>query len=83
MTEGNPCKQCDDAQNYECDKANNCLFGIKTISVSPVTCEYQKTWRTSHPYQTSTNPDNQIVYTSYSCTLLFCKYPERKCEVKK
>lgn len=33
---GNPCNQCDDAQKWECNKANNCLFGIKTIDVSPI-----------------------------------------------
>jgi hypothetical protein len=43
MTYGNPCNQCDDAQKHECDKANNCLFGIKTITVSPITKLHQPT----------------------------------------
>jgi len=46
-------------------------------------CEYMKRWRTTYQSQTSTNPDGQIVYNSYFCALFFCKYPGRKCEVKK
>ncbi|MDD2246382.1 MAG: hypothetical protein PHC39_04790 [Proteiniphilum sp.] len=79
----NPCNRCDDAQKYECDIANNCLMGIKTITKSPITCEYQKRWETICRSQTSTDPKDYIKYVSYSCANCFCRYPERKCEVKK
>jgi hypothetical protein len=46
-------------------------------------CEFQKNWRTTCQSQMSTNPDNQIVYNSYSCALFFCKYPGKSCEVKR
>jgi hypothetical protein len=46
-------------------------------------CEYLKRWRTTCLVGSSTNPDNEIVYNSYSCALFFCKYPGKSCEVKK
>ena len=48
----------------------------------PSICEYQKTWETICRSQTSTDPKDSIKYISYSCVNCFCRYPERKCEVK-
>jgi hypothetical protein len=49
----------------------------------PGICEYQKRWETCCRDQTSTDATQMTKHVSYSCALFFCKYPERKCEVKK
>ena len=46
-------------------------------------CEYQKRWETVCQGQATTDYKSMIKCVSYSCALFFCKYPERKCEVKK
>ena len=47
------------------------------------TCEYQRLWGTKAPFMATSDATNLVIYHSYSCVLIFCKYPERTCEVKK
>lgn len=45
-------------------------------------CEYERVWKTTC-VSNNTAGNNETIYESYSCWLFFCKYPDRKCRVKK
>jgi hypothetical protein len=46
-------------------------------------CEHQTHWETICREQSTTDPMVSKKYESYSCMLCYCRYPQRKCEVKK
>lgn len=54
---------------------------IKTTR--PNYCEYEREWQTKCFCQTNTSRENVVVHRSYSCSLCWCKYPNKECGVKK
>lgn len=79
-TNGQPCNACDDKE--ECSE--RCLARqLITKNLPAYSCEYQKHWETICREQSTTDPMASKKYESYSCALCFCRYPQRKCEVKK
>ena len=72
---GGDCATCEPGPNY--------IGTQPTFNVGIGVCEFQKRWETSCINQICTSQDATMKYVSYSCALFFCKYPERKCEVKK
>ncbi len=80
---GPPCNTCDLKKECSDKYFTRLVKSPIPDNYTSNTCEYQKRWETICRSQTSTDPKDSVKYVSYSCANCFCRYPERKCEVKK
>lgn len=79
-TNGQPCNVCDDKK--ECSE-KYFLSHPSEKPMLPTTCEYENRWETHCISNQSSDSRDFACFVSYSCALLFCKYPRRECRVKR
>jgi len=45
-------------------------------------CEYERGWKIEGSSSASTGGASSLNYITYTCVMVFCPYPEKKCGLK-